>query len=132
MKNLIATPGPKVLFSRSEQNDPTMYISFLKQYAQQLKDGKKGIIYMGKNFIVGLLGSPDMLPMEDLIKLAKSLSTKEPKCVQKNTTTYKFSDKKKKPLKVDGVLDFMITGADYNLSKIAEDLTAWGAEEATD
>jgi len=97
-----------------------------------LKDGKKGIIYIGKNFIVGLLGSPDMIPMEDLVKLAKTLSTKEPKCVQRNSTVFKFTDKKKKPLKVDGIVDFMITGADYNLNKIAEDLTGWGAEESMD
>lgn len=43
--------------------------------------------------------------------------------------TFKFPDKKKKPLNVKNILQFMITGQDYNLDKIAEDLTHWGLTE---
>jgi len=70
--------------------------------------------------------------MADLEKVARELSSKEPKVIQKNKVTWKYADKKKKPLNVSGVCDFMITGADYNYSKIAEFLTGCGAEEITE
>lgn len=44
--------------ARSDQPDPTIYFSFLPQYAEQLQQKGKGIVFVGSNFVIGLLGNP--------------------------------------------------------------------------
>lgn len=127
VKNCINSPEGTLQFIRSDQPDPTLYVSSLKQFADQLQAKKNGIIYIGKTFVVGLLASPEMIDLKKLEATCAQLSSKQPKCNSMNNVTWKFADKKKKPLVTKGILQFMITGADYNLDKLAEDLTHAGA-----
>ena len=46
----------RVQFVKSEQDDPTLYFSFLAQFAQELQAKDKGVVFIGDSFIVGLLG----------------------------------------------------------------------------
>jgi hypothetical protein len=41
---------------RSEAEAPTLYFSFLPQYADELQKKGKGIIFVGQNFVLGMIG----------------------------------------------------------------------------
>lgn len=75
----------KNFFVRSEQDSPTLYFSFLPQYAAELKKQNKGIIFTGSNFIIGLVGDLEKKEMiTDLEKLCKDLSSKQVKTALKD------------------------------------------------
>ncbi len=50
----------------SKEENANIYFSFLKKYAQQLKEQKKGIVYIGKNFLFGLVGEKDAIDANEL------------------------------------------------------------------
>jgi len=60
-----STEETKVYFVRSEQDSPTLYFSFLPQFAANLKDQGKGIIFIGDTFILGLVGVIELKSMVD-------------------------------------------------------------------
>jgi len=43
----------------SEEVAPTIYISMLPSNAHKLKENQKGVIYVTKSFVIGILGKPD-------------------------------------------------------------------------
>jgi hypothetical protein len=59
---------------KSEQSDPTLYISFLPQFAEEFKVKQKGIVFIASNFLVGLIGNPSQLNMKELEDQVKLLS----------------------------------------------------------
>lgn len=61
---------------------------------------------MGNSFICGLLGSKDLLNMEEFEQIAGSLSAKPIKVSKKESVSYKFKEKGKKPINVKEVLQF--------------------------
>lgn len=50
----------------SEEVAPTIYISMLPSNAHKLKENQKGVIYVTKSFVIGILGKPDQLNVEEL------------------------------------------------------------------
>lgn len=50
----------------SDEVAPTIYISQLPAAAHKLKENQKGIIYVTKSFVIGILGKPDQLNVEEL------------------------------------------------------------------
>jgi hypothetical protein len=68
-----------VHFVRSDQPDPTIYFSFLPQFAEEIQKREKGIVFIGDNFVVGLLGKPTLLEVPKLEALCKENSSKEVK-----------------------------------------------------
>jgi hypothetical protein len=48
----------KVFYVRSEHPDPTLYFSFLPQFAEEMQKLGKGVVFLGGNFALGLLGNP--------------------------------------------------------------------------
>lgn len=119
----------KSFFVRSEQDNPTIYVSFLPQFAEDFQKGGKGIAFVGSNFVVGLFGTTDALKFEELEKICKDQSTKPIKVMKKDNVSFKFKEKGKKPINVKGVLQFMISGADFNVEKIAEWCSVEGLKE---
>jgi len=116
-------------FVKSDQADPTLYISSLPQFAQEFKEKQKGIVFLSSNFIVGLFGDPSKINMKELEEASKTLSSKPAKIMVKDKVTYKFKEKGKKEINVSGVLQFMISGADMNVEKLAETLSGQGIKE---
>ena len=113
-------------FVKSEQADPTLYISFLPQFAEEFKVKQKGIVFIASNFLVGLIGNPSQLNMKELEEQVKQMSSKPAKIVIKDKVEFKFKEKGKKPVKTEGILQFMITGQDMHVDKLAELLTVQG------
>lgn len=66
VKYLLASSGNSAFFAKSEQDDPTLYISSLPQFAEEFKAKEKGIVYCGSNFCVGLLGDPSKVKFDEL------------------------------------------------------------------
>lgn len=121
--------APAVHFVRSEQPDPTIYFSLLPQYAEALQKAGKGVVFIGDTFVLGLLGSPALLEVAAVEAVCKEGSSKEVKSRQQDQVKFDFKEKGKKPVVTKGVCQFSITGADFNIGKIAELLAGKGAVE---
>jgi hypothetical protein len=48
------------------------------------------------------------------------MSSKPAKVISKDKVSFKFKEKGKKEINVSGILQFMVTGADMNVDKLAE------------
>jgi len=88
----------------SDQDDATLYFSFLGIYAKEIKETGKGVVFVGGNFIFGLLGDPSTLKVDDLKNLTK-LDVKT-----KNDIKLTIPDSKEK-IDVKGILQFSAIGA---------------------
>ena len=42
---------------KSDADSPTLYFSFLPQFAAKLKEQNKGVVFIGSNFVLGLWGN---------------------------------------------------------------------------
>ena len=56
-------------YVRSSESDPTLYFSFMPNYAQELHGSKKGIVFQGNNFVYGFFGFEKEIGLEELKKL---------------------------------------------------------------
>jgi len=90
-------------FVKTEQPSPTIYFSFLPQYAEDLKQKGKGIIFIGHDFLFGLLGNPQSLDLAALENCTKSHSKKELKVLKKDQVKFDFKVKGKKPVVTQGI-----------------------------
>lgn len=91
-----------------------------------MKKGGKGLVFVASNFVVGLFGDASTIDMGTLQTVAKGLSSKEVKVMNKDKVSFKFKEKGKKPINVAGVCQFMISGQNMNVEKLAETLEAMG------
>ena len=49
--------GTRKLFScASDQEAPTLYVTYLPQFTEEFKNLEKGIVFYGRNFVCGLFG----------------------------------------------------------------------------
>jgi len=69
----------KTFFVKSDQPDPTIYFSFLPQFAEEIQKREKGIVFIGSNYVLGLLGNPALIQIGEIEKLCKDHSTKDVK-----------------------------------------------------
>lgn len=53
----------------SDEDNATIYFSHLAKYAQELQTLKKSVIFVGDNFIFGLLGVPECLNLDEVFLL---------------------------------------------------------------
>ncbi len=118
-----------VHFVKSEQPDPTIYFSFLPQFAEQLQKLGKGLVFVGDSYVVGLLGKPELLPVPEIEAACKATSTKEVKARTNDTVKFDYKEKGKKPVVTKGICQFAITGQDFNIGRISELLKTKGAAE---
>jgi hypothetical protein len=84
---------------RSDADSPTLYFSFLPQFAAKLKEQNKGIVFIGNNFVLGLWGnntSQDMV--KEIEALCKTQSSKPVKCNIKDSVKFDFKIKGQKPV----------------------------------
>lgn len=95
MKSILS-PGleSKLYFIKSDAPAPTFYFSFVPQYAAKLKEMGRGVVFIGENFVFGLIGhneNADMLKM--LEASCKQMSKKEVKTNSKNQVKFDFKIK---------------------------------------
>ena len=108
-----------MFYVKSEQDSPTLYFSFLPQFAKELKELEKGIVFIGKNFILGLLGTTEKKDLVDqLEEIAKKTSSKPVKAMRKDNVKFDFKIKGQKPVVTKDICQFNITGADFKLDEI--------------
>lgn len=124
------TGDTKFYFVRSEHDSPTLYFSFLPQFAQKLKEQGKGIIFCGDNFVLGLLGTNKSDEMvAEVEKVCKEMSSKPVKMNKKGDVKFDFKIKGQKPVVTKEICQFSITGADFNFEKITEVLKKHNVDE---
>ena len=116
-------------YVKSDQSDPTIYFSFLPQFAEELQKLGKGLVFIGDTFVVGLLGNPTLLNVPSIEEACKASSTKEVKSRSQDQVKFDFKEKGKKPVVTKGVCQFAITGAGFNITRITELLKGTGAQE---
>lgn len=114
---------------KSEQPDPTLYITWLPQYAEEMKKGGKGLVFVASNFVVGLFGDASAIDMSNLQTVATNLSSKEVKVMNRPKVSFEFKEKGKKKgkkIEVTGICQFMISGQNMEVEKLTETLEAMG------
>jgi len=115
---------------KSEQDSPTLYFSFLPQFAAKLKEQTKGIVFYSNNFILGLIGNNTSTAMiKELEEACKSMSSKPVKAATKSDVKFDYKIKGQKPVVTKEISQFSITGADFNVEKIGELLQKHGIVE---
>ena len=132
LKCHILDPTTKLVVVRSDESSPTMYISNLPNYAQQLHEGKKGVIFVGETFLYGILGDPtifDVSKLEDEIALAVAGEEKKddkkkakPNLVIKTSVQSKGTGRKPVKVKVENVIELtsfgLVRGSDRKVAEL--------------
>lgn len=129
MKYALKDVEHPVHFTVSDQSDPTIYFSLLPQYAEELQKREKGIIFVGDNFVVGLLGKPTLFNVTALETLCRETSSKEVKARAQDQVKFDYKEKGKKPVVTKGICQFAITGQDFPIGRISELLKGSGVFE---
>ena len=62
------------------------------------------MIFLGKNFVIGLLGNPDALNLEDIEKECKIMSSKDIKVSKKEEVKFASKAKGVKPVVTKGIV----------------------------
>jgi hypothetical protein len=104
IKLLLSDPNAKVFHHQSEQENPSLYCSFMNNYAEDLNKAKKGIIFYNEDFIYGMIGAPELLSEEDFTKF---LNTNKKEGVNFKYTTQK-SISLGKAKKINNIYQFMV------------------------
>ena len=120
MKSALRDGTNKTFFCQSEQESPTLYVSYLPQFCEEFKNSGKGIVFFGKSFVVGFFGNPDTIQLGMIEEQCAAMSTKPIKKNVKDKAQFKFKEKGKKPLNATGICSFMITGADFDTGRLTE------------
>jgi hypothetical protein len=77
-------------------------------------------VFIAPNFLVGLFGDAALINMKELETAVNGMSSKPAKVIAKTSVSFKFKEKGKKAIDAKDLLQFMITGADMNVDKLAE------------
>ena len=120
VKSVLRDGKTHKFFCKSEQDSPTLYISYLPQFAEEFKASGKGVVFLGTSFVVGLFGDPSQIQLAQIEEQCAAMSTKPVKKQVKDKVSFKFKEKGKKPINATGVSSFMITGADFDVGRLAE------------
>ena len=64
VKSALRDGTNSLFFAKSEQDSPTLYVTYLPQFAEEFKNSGKGIAFFGSNFVVGLFGDPETIPLD--------------------------------------------------------------------
>lgn len=63
---LLGDADTRVAFIKTDQPDPTMFISLTPSFAERLKAAGKGLVFVGATFVYGLLGNPALVDVNAL------------------------------------------------------------------
>lgn len=124
MKCVVTADTPQG-FYQSEEDNAKIYISFLPSFAQDLKARGKGVVFIGENFVVGILGNPGEFNFEEFKEVVsagsqvKAMSKKDVNFVQK-------VKKKKVTTKTSDMLYFQIIGEGISKDLSMEYLSSHG------
>jgi hypothetical protein len=108
IRGVIADPAYSQVLIESDQQNPTLYFSFLKEHADSLKKAGKGVVFVGENFVYGLLGNPGAVNLE---AFGNVLKEKNPGAKVKSQDKVQGKKGKGKGNNVDGILEFSYVGA---------------------
>jgi len=120
MKVFLLQREPEACFYKSDQPNPTLFISLMPQYAAEIKKQGKTCVFLGKTFIYGLVGDTSKFnPTAVLGKFLASETKAEPtesdgkgakqkqSLILKDTITIKADPKSKKQAeKITGICEF--------------------------
>jgi len=120
----------KLHYVKSDAAAPTLYFSQLPKYAASLKEQNKGLIFIGSNFVLGLIGNAESQEIVSTVEaLCKEQSSKPVKTNTKKDVKFDFKIKGQKPVVTKGVTQFNITGAGFKVEDIGNTLLKLGIVE---
>lgn len=95
IKLLLASSDMKVIYHNSDHENPSVYISLMKNYAESLNNSKKGAIFYNDDYIYGMLGDPSLLPEANMKKYLDSLKKENVDMKYSSQSTVSVDKKKK-------------------------------------
>jgi len=106
---VIDNPESQRVIFRSDEENPTIYFSYLGGAGQDLKERGKSLIYIGETFIYGVLGNPQVLNID---KLKEEVKRKNASANLKISNEIKHQNTAtKKKVQVKDVVVFNYIGA---------------------
>ena len=112
IKFLLSSNTFQVGYNQSDQENPSIYCSFVNNYAEELVNNKKGIIFFNENFIYGSIGNPELLAESEFKQFLDV--TKKQGVEMKYKSQNQVSVGKKK---ITNVFQFMII-YDFNVEQL--------------
>ena len=107
VRSILNDPNMQKVYVNSDQPDPTLYFSFLKEHSEGIKSKGKVVVFFGSNFLYGLSGRKDLVDFSELEKVLKA---------QFADGKFRVNDKvqgkkvKGKAQVIEGVTEFSFTG----------------------
>ena len=107
VKSILNDASLNKVFVNSDQPDPTLYFSFLKEHSEGIKKAGKVVVFFGANFLYGISGRKDLVEFGEMEKVLKS---------QFPDGKFRVNDKiqgkkvKGKAQVIEGVTEFSFTG----------------------
>ena len=126
---LSSAEGTNLYYVHSDQDNPKLYFSFLPQFADKLKAKGKGVIYYGPSFVFVLIAVNQCKALCDALEAGCKAMSNKTKCVTKNSVKFDFKIKGQKPVETKDILQFSITGENFDAAKITQILKDHKGEE---
>lgn len=122
MKAVLSPGSEGMFYIQSDEPQATMYFGFVPQYAADIKEKTRGVVFIGESYIFGMVGVKDFeKQIIELTDVCKSMSTKkEVKVAKKDKVKFDFKIKGKKPVETKEICQFNVTGADFKPGPIIE------------
>jgi alanyl-tRNA synthetase len=122
VKCLLLTPNVKLGVVRTDEDNAKNFISLVPNYAKQLQEAGKGIVFVGQSFVYGLFGRADLYNVNgELKKLVETLGETEEEKMKaaadpKNAEAAAAAPKDKGPKKPQ----FLVKDKCNNVANVAE------------
>lgn len=130
MKVALYSPSNVLIYS-TEDTAPTSYISFLPAYAHLLKENKRGVIFVSKTFLIGILGSSDLVNIEELkTTLEGKIKSSDVKTEVSFTNSSKEKKSKAEKIVTKDIVSFKILSEGLDTEAVKGFLQSKGCEIA--
>lgn len=119
VKFITSNTGVSVAYQQSDHDSPSIYCSFMNNYAEDLANSKKGVVFYNEEFIYGMIGDPTLLPEADF-KIFLETVMKEGSEMKYKSQNSISVDKKKK---INNIYQFMIISK-FNVNALNDHFAA--------
>jgi alanyl-tRNA synthetase len=111
MKCLFSGSSDKMIID-SDQSNPRIYFSSIPQYAAQIKETNKSVIFIGDDFIFGLFSGKDVVDIQKLEEFLKETNPDGFEMKKADKLSFKAKGQKK-PTQTTGILQVSIPGVKF-------------------
>mmetsp|Transcript_2682 Transcript_2682/g.3139 ORF Transcript_2682/g.3139 Transcript_2682/m.3139 type:complete len:130 (+) Transcript_2682:46-435(+) len=110
--NVLLNGGSDKLVIESDHTNPRIYFSNIGQYAAEVKEKGKSVVFMGPSFIFGLFSSKDIVEVKELEEFLKETNPEGFEIKKTDKISFKVKGQKK-PTQTKNILQVSIPGIKF-------------------